>query len=159
MTHRKLACAALLALSSASALATETTAFDLALEPSSITVAETLTDVFTFTLSSESGITLNVAAATQLRSLEPGTLQLIGPSGTFQLFGRVGEDGLPVWSFAARSLMPGQYTVVAIGGIDTPKLYTSDLDVEPLPVPEPASLPLMAAGMAGIGLLLRRSRR
>ena len=65
-----------------------------------------------------------------------------------------------VWVLTSRTLTPGTHTIIANGTLNGPSgSYSGTLNIQALPVPEPATWAMMLVGFAGIGMILRRRRQ
>jgi hypothetical protein len=77
-------------------------------------------------------------------------------------FSQTSTDPAPeVWALLAPLILtPGNHTIIANGTLTGPSgAYSGTLNIQAVPVPEPATWAMMLVGFAGIGMILRRSRR
>jgi hypothetical protein len=120
-------------------------------------VAGAFTDTLTFTLTTAS--TFNGSVTSVLngsQDVDFTSISLSGPGGVFAFTGLLG-DPVELWAVPAGgfALSAGLYTLTLTGTNSAAMgTYAGNLAVSP--VPEPATYALLAAGLLGVGVTLRR---
>ena len=71
-----------------------------------------------------------------------------------------GVFGVDAWTYQATNIAAGPHTLVVTGNLIGGTVgFTGSVNIQAQPVPEPESYALMLAGLAAIGLVVRRRSR
>lgn len=115
------------------------------------------TDLWTFTLSMAASVSASLTAVVNGgQDVDLSLVQIIGASTTLN-FTQLLSDPVETWALAATTLPAGSYTL-SITGTNSAAAGSYGGNVAVSPVSEPETYAMLAAGLMGVGFVLRRRR-